>query len=99
MSVETPKIEESAPIVTKPVEHTTIPAETSTPSTTEQKSTSAPLEPIHTAELVAPVETAPVKTTPVEAAPVETAQNEAVVTAVPATEGVLGYKGAPGLLK
>lgn len=85
MSIETPKVEESTPIVTKPVESTTIPAETSTPAKTETISTLPPVEPaIQPAEPVAPV---------------ETAQNEAIVTAVPATEGVLGYKGAPGLLK
>lgn len=85
MSVETPKVEESTPIVTKPVESTTTPAETSAPATSEPTTTLPAVEPaIQSSE---------------PAAPVESANNEAVVTAVPATEGVLGYKGAPGLLK
>lgn len=85
MSVGTPKVEESTPVVTKPVESTTTPAETTAPATTEPESSLPAVEPaLQTSEPVAPV---------------ETSNNEAVVTAVPATEGVLGYKGAPGLLK
>lgn len=85
MSVETPKIEETTPTPTKPTETTGTAAET-TATTSAEPTTTAP-----EIDSTAPTD---------EAGPaVETSQNEAVVTAVPATEGVLAYKGAPGLLK
>lgn len=90
MSVETPKVEETTPVVTKSVENTTIPAETSAPATSEPATTVPAVEPA-----IQSTETAE----PAKEDAVEPSNNEAVVTAVPATEGILGYKGAPGLLK
>lgn len=91
MSVETPKVEENTPVVTKPVESTTTPAETSAPATSEPTTTLPAVEPaLQAGETPAETSTSEVAAVP---------NNEAVVTAVPATEGVLGYKGAPGLLK
>ena len=88
MSVEAPPktVEETTPVETKPVEQPI-----DTPAHTE---TTAPV----TDKIETPAES--------NAATTETAatpekglkKNEAVVEAVPASEGVLGYK-APGLLK
>lgn len=84
MSVETPKIEESAPITTKPVESTTTPEQISAPVPSEP-AVEKPNADLPTATAEKPLTTEP-------------AEGEAVIEATPATEGTLGYK-APGLLK
>lgn len=95
MSIETPKVEENTPVVNKPVESTTTPAENATQTHHEPEvkqftlGTTAPPEADET-----PTTTS---ATPA-AATIESAKHEALVEATPATEGVLGYK-APGLLK
>lgn len=84
MSVETPQVEESTPVVTKPVESTTVPSEVSAPIPSEPATEKPTTE--------APTTVQETQTT------AEPAKDETVVEATPATEGVLGYK-APGLLK
>lgn len=76
MSVDVPKVEETTPVVTKPVETTATPAETIAPVATEPSST----------------EPHPVDTTMEPLGTTEPLKDEAVVDATPATEGVLGYK-------
>lgn len=76
MSVETPEVQESSPVVAKPVG-----------TTTANEVSAAPPQPITTAAT-----TEPVKETSEVPAAVETAKDEAVVEASPATEGILGYK-------
>lgn len=84
MSVETPKVEETAPVETKPVEQPTeTPAPTETPVAATDKTTTP-----------AEITSATQEPTPEQGIK----KNESVVDAVPASEGTLGYK-APGLLK
>ena len=91
MSVEAPKtVEETTPVETKPAEPST---ELPTATTSEGvAATDAPKTEAATEATTAPVAD--------EAKPVEEdlKKDETVVEAVPATEGVLGYK-APGFLK
>lgn len=76
MSVDVPKVEETTPVATKPVEAITIPEDTTLgtlePVSDEPKTTTGPADTI--------------------AAATEAPKEEAVVEATPATEGVLGYK-------
>lgn len=88
MSVEAPPktVEETTPVETKPVEQ---PIET--PAHTE---TAAPV----TDKIETPAESNATTTEAATAPEQGLKKNESVVEAVPASEGVLGYK-APGLLK
>jgi hypothetical protein len=96
MSVEAPKtVEETAPVESKPVEQLeatpAVPSET--PAATETSkpvTTEAPATTDATATPAVGDETKPTEET--------LKKDEAVVEAVPASEGTLGYK-APGFLK
>lgn len=94
MSVEAPKtVEETAPVETKPLEQST---ETPALATTTET-------PVTDASKTGTTDTTPAvatTTTTDEDKPVEETlkKDETVVEAVPASEGVLGYK-APGFLK
>ncbi|KAK5096371.1 hypothetical protein LTS08_007627 [Lithohypha guttulata] len=88
MSVGVPKVEESTPVATKPVDNTTASAEPTTPV-------------IPTDFNLGTTEPATETTTETHATPsatTEAAKHDTVAEATPATEGILGYK-APGLLK
>lgn len=76
MSIETPQVEETTPVVTKPVEATTE-APVETPAAAAA-TTETPAETVKESE-------------PTTAVP-EPAKDETVVEATPATEGTLGYK-------
>jgi len=83
MSVETPLVQESTPVITKPIGTTT----------TTEVSAPPPSEPVGNL-----ASTEPTKET-IEAMPAaHLANDETVVEATPVAEGILGYK-APGLLK
>lgn len=88
MSVEAPKtVEETAPVETKPAEQST-----ETPAVVATETPAADAPKTETSET--PAAAATEETKPTE----ETKKDETVVEAVPASEGVLGYK-APGFLK
>jgi hypothetical protein len=93
MSVEAPKtVEETTPVETKPVEQSS-----ETPALATSTETPA-VDAIKTESTETPA--ALPSTTADETKPAEDTlkKDEATVEAVPASEGVLGYK-APGLLK
>jgi len=105
MSVETPNVQETTPApAAKPVESTATPTETTAPTATEHANHTVPTDfTLGTTEPASATEghatesketTGAAGATPVT----HTTKNDAAVEAVPATEGVLGYK-APGLLK
>ena len=109
MSAETPKVVETtpAPAAAMPVESTTTPAETAVPATTARADhttstdftlgTTEP-EPLTEGHATESMETTGATETAAAKPVTHATTDDAVVEAVPTTEGTLGYK-APGLLK